>query len=131
MSRFFTRRSSAERGSTTTLTSPAEGSDTRGDVVCDSYAAGHEMHYIHQGQALRSASVTASNVIVDGIRVIVVLEDGSQRDYTFHDPTRLERILSLFPAVRALYPEFHALRVGPYWFNLGSGELEPCPGGPS
>lgn len=131
MSRFFTRRSSAERGSATTLTSSAADLATPDDIRCESYAPGHEMHYIQQGQALRSPSRTARNVIVDGTRVIVLLEDGTQHDYRFHDPTRLARILALFPASRALYPAFHALRVGPYWFNLGDDVLAPCPGAAS
>lgn len=129
MSRFFSRRTPAERGSTSTLTPSAGPSTTPVDVRCDSYAPGHQMHYIHQGQALRSASIPARNVIVDGTRVIVILEDGVQHDYAFHDPVRLERVLALFPSARTLYPAFHALRVGPYWFNLGDDVPEPCPGG--
>lgn len=129
MSPFLNRRTPAERGSTSTITPPAAAPATPVDVACESYAPGHQMHYIHQGQALRSPSTPARNVIVDGTRVIVLLEDGAQHDYGFHDPTRLERVLALFPASRTLYPRFHALRVGPYWFNLGEEPLDPCPGG--
>lgn len=128
MSRFFSRRTPDERGTATTLPPPAAARRTPEEVRCDSYAPGHQMHYIHQGQALRSPSTPARNVIVDETRVIVLLEDGVQRDYSFHDPARLERVLSLFPAARTLYPAFHALRVGPYWFNLGEDVLEPCTG---
>lgn len=131
MSPFFTRRTPAERGRSTTLSPPARTPVVSADLRCDSYAPGHQMHYIHQGQALRSPSTPARNVIVDGTRVIVLLADGSQHDYSFHDPARLERILALFPAARTLYPGFHALRVGPYWFNLGDGHLEPCVEGPA
>lgn len=126
MSLFFTRRTPAERGSTSTLTPTGATAPAPVDVRCDSYASGHQMHYIHQGQALRSPSAPARNVIVDAARVIVLLEDGSQHDFSYHDPARLERILGLFPAARTLYPAFHALRVGPYWFNLAADPLEPC-----
>ncbi len=130
MSPFFTRRSPAVRGDVTTSRTPtAVATQAPVDVRCDSYAPGHQMHYIHQGQALRSPSTPARNVIVDGTRVIVLLEDGSQHDYAFHDPARLERVLALFPSARTLYATFHALRVGPYWFNLGEDDLEPCTGG--
>ena len=129
MSPFFNRRTPAERGTTTTLTPTAASPGAPVDVRCESYAPGHQMHYIHQGQALRSPSTPARNVIVDGTRVIVLLEDGTQLDYAFHDPDRLERVLALFPAARTLYATFHALRVGPYWFNLGEDLLEPCTGG--
>ena len=71
MSPFFTRRTPAERGTTSTLSPPAGPAATPADVRCDSYAPGHQMHYIHQGQALRSPSTPARNVIVDGTRVIV------------------------------------------------------------
>lgn len=129
MGRFFARHSPAERGGTTTLTPLAEPAAAPVDVRCESYAPGHQIHYIHQGQALRSPSAPARNVVVDGSRVVVLLEDGTQLEYAFHDPARLERILGLFPAYRSLYPDFHALRVGPYWFNLGDELLGPCTGG--
>ena len=125
MARFFTRRASTEtrprpKTPSSPLTSPT-------DLRCDSYGPGHQMHYIHQGQALRSPSRQARNVIVDGQRVIVLLEDGDQLDFTYHDPERLGTVLGLFPAARVLYHRFHALRVGPYWFNLAPDELfEPC-----
>lgn len=128
MSPFFARRAAADRGSATTLSPPAPATEPV-DVHCDSYAPGHQMHYIHQGQALRSPSAPVRNVIVDGTRVVVLLEDGVQHEYAFHDPARLERVLALFPAARTLYPAFHALRVGPYWFNLGVDVAEPCPAG--
>jgi hypothetical protein len=102
MSPFLNRRTPAERGTTSTITPPAEHPATPVDVACESYAPGHQMHYIHQGQALRSPSTPARNVIVDGTRVIVLLEDGVQHDYSFHDPARLGRVLALFPAARTL-----------------------------
>lgn len=126
MNPFFTRRTPAERGCTSTPGPAAVLSSTPLELRCDSYAPGHQMHYIHQGQALRSPSTPARNVIVDDTRVIIVLEDGTQRDYGYHDPARLEGVLALFPAARTLYRSFHALRVGPYWFNLGDEDLEPC-----
>ncbi|MFP5253849.1 MAG: hypothetical protein ACLGH4_08630 [Actinomycetes bacterium] len=127
MSPFFTRRSPA--GGATTSSTPAVVTTGRVGSSCESYAPGHQMHYIHQGQALRSPSVPVRNVIVDGTRVVVLLDDGTQHDHAFHDPARLESILALFPAARTLYPAFHALRVGPYWFNLGDDIAEPCPSG--
>ena len=35
-------------------------------------------------------------------------------------------VLGLFPTSRVAYPEFHALRVGPYWFNCARDAFEPC-----
>lgn len=96
---------------------------------CASYEPGHQMHYLHQGQALRSESAPARNVIVDGHRVIVILADGAQHDYFHHDPERLGEVLGLFPATRTLYRRFHALRVGPYWFNLAEDAFVPCDDG--
>lgn len=124
MTPFFTRRPPAPRGTTTTVAAPAAG---QVDRACESYSPGHQMHYIHQGQALRSPSSPARNVIVDEDRIIVLLEDSTQSDYWHHDPDRLRRVLGLFPASRTLYTSFHALRVGPYWFNLSPEPLTPCP----
>ena len=106
MARFFSRRDNT----TTRVRPPARDALPVGKVdnveACTSYAPGHQMHYVHQGQALRSPSQQASNVIVDGHRVVIVL--------------------GLFPTSRVAYPEFHALRVGPYWFNCAAGAFEPC-----
>ena len=32
----------------------------------------------------------------------------------------------LFPGSRVVYPKFHALRIGPYWFNCAPGDFTPC-----
>ncbi|MGZ5417302.1 MAG: hypothetical protein ACXWDI_09000 [Nocardioides sp.] len=126
MARFFSRRDRA----TTGVRPPERHALPVGNVdteeACTSYAPGHQMHYIHQGQALRSPSQQASNVIIEGHGVIIVLEDGSQLDYQHHDPDRLSSVLGLFPTSRVAYPEFHALRVGPYWFNCARDAFEPC-----
>jgi hypothetical protein len=122
MARFFTRRPAP-------VTAPEAGSllaEHGLAETCASYAPGHQMHYVHQGQALRSPSVRASNVIVEGHRVVVVLEGGDQLDYQHHEPDRLGSILGLFPGSRVAYPKFHALRVGPYWFNCAPDEFTPC-----
>ena len=93
--------------------SPREGS-------CDLYAPGHLIHYRHQGQAVRSPSVRVANVVVDGVRVILVLEDGAEWQWHHHDPVRLLRVIDLVPSSRVAYPAFHALRIGPYWFNCAT-----------
>jgi hypothetical protein len=124
MARFFSRSSTRTRA----VAAPA-GSvlpDPSYGEACNSYAPGHQVHYIHQGQALRSPSVRARNVIVEGHRVVVVLDGGEQLDYQHHDPDRLSSVLGLFPGSRLVYPTFHALRVGPYWFNCAPGDFQPC-----
>lgn len=125
MARFFSLRSSSRTRTREVHSGSVLADRAQGDT-CDSYAPGHQVHYIHQGQALRSPSVHARNVIVEGHRVIVLLEDGTQLDYHHHDPERLSSVLGLFPASRMVYPQFHALRVGPYWFNCAPADFEPC-----
>ena len=126
MARFFTRSTTSTRTPDAAEQPSARLHDHREGVACDSYAPGHLMHYIHQGQALRSPSLHASNVIVEGTRVIVVLESGEQLDYHHHDPDRLGSVLGLFPGTRVVYPKFHALRIGPYWFNCAPSDFQPC-----
>jgi hypothetical protein len=86
-------------------------------TACDLYAPGHQMHYRHQGTAVRSPSRAVSNAFVDDSLVILVLDDGVELRWRHHDPDRLRRMLEAVPTKRVAYPEQHALRVGPYWFN--------------
>ena len=129
MARFFSRSAASTTTAETAVRPVTRLRDRRGAAACDSYAPGHQMHYIHQGQALRSPSLHASNVIVEGTRVIVVLESGEQLDYHHHDTDRLASVLGLFPGTRVVYPKFHALRIGPYWFNCAPGDFDPCQAG--
>lgn len=126
MPRFTTQRRAAPG-----RTAGGRLTDPPADETCESYAPGHLMHYLHQGQAVRSPSLDARNVIVDGDRVIVILENDEQVDFQHHEPDRLARVLGLFPTSRVLYPRFHALRVGPYWFNCAPESFEPCDVTPS
>ena len=84
---------------------------------CDLYAPGHQMHYTHQGDAVRSPSQVVQDVLQDGSEVILLLEDDSELRWRHHDPDRLRRMLELLIGKSVVYPDFHALRVGPYWFN--------------
>jgi len=97
------------------------GTPVRDAGPCDLYAPGHQMHYTHQGRAMRSPATPVGNVVVDGALVTLVLEDGSELAWRHHDPDRLRRALELVPSRRVVYPEHHALRVGPYWFNCAAG----------
>jgi hypothetical protein len=84
---------------------------------CDLYGPGHQMHYQHQGNAIRSPSRQVSNAFLDDSLVILVLDDGRELRWRHHDPDRLRRMLEALPGKRVVYLEHHALRVGPYWFN--------------
>jgi len=100
---------------------------------CDLYSPGHQMHYTHQGNAVRSPSHPVANVVVDGDRVTLVMRDGTEAVWRHHDPDRLNRVLELVPSKRVAYPEHHALRVGPYWFNCATATdpWRDCPGAPA
>jgi len=107
---------------------PLDGAGTRDRTAppvrdagpCDLYAPGHQLHYQHQGRAMRSPATTVANVVVDGPSVTLVLEDGAELAWRHHDPDRLRRALELVPSKRVAYLGFHALRVGPYWFNCAT-----------
>ena len=85
--------------------------------TCDVYAPGHQMHYRHQADAVRSRPVPAVETVVDDTLLILSLPDGRELQWRHHDPERLRRVLESLPGQRVVYPDFHALRVGPYWFN--------------
>ena len=96
---------------------------------CDLYSPGHQIHYKHQGRAVRSPSLPVRAAFVDGTMVTLVLDDGRELHWRHHDRDRLGRILELLRARCVAYPEAHALRVGPYWFNCAA-ETDPwqeCP----
>ncbi len=95
-------------------------------MLCRSYAPGHQMHYVHQGQALRSPSEHAAHVSLDASRLIVVRQGGERLSWVHHDPARVADVLGLFPTSRVVYPGHHALRVGPYWFNCAENDFAPC-----
>ena len=98
------------------------------DGSCDLYSPGHQIHYRHQGDAVRSPSRSVANAILDGTRITLVLDDDTELTWRHHDPVRLRRILDLVPIKRVAYPRFHALRVGPYWFNCApeSEQWQDC-----
>ncbi len=96
--------------------------------ACDLYEPGHQIHYKHQGAAVRSRARSVGEALQEGTLVILVLDDGTELHWRHHDPERLRRILELVPGTRVAYPTFHALRVGPYWFNCAreSDPWEDC-----
>jgi hypothetical protein len=101
---------------------------------CDLYAPGHQMHYRHQGAAVRSPARAVGNAILDGTRLTLVLDGEQELRWRHHDPERLGRVLDLVPTRCVAYPAFHALRVGPYWFNCAAEDdtWQDCRfGGPS
>ena len=98
------------------------------DGSCDLYSPGHQIHYRHQADAVHSPSRAVANAILDGTRLTLVLDDDTELTWRHHDPVRLRRILDLVPVKRVAYPRFHALRVGPYWFNCApeSEDWQDC-----
>lgn len=98
------------------LLPPAQRSGTG----CDLYAPGHQIHYRHQGDAVRSPARTVLSALIDGNRVMLVLDEGEELVWRHHDPERLRRILELLRGKCVVYPAHHALRVGPYWFNCAT-----------
>jgi hypothetical protein len=100
----------------------------RDATLCDLYAPGHQIHYKHQGDAVRSPSELVRDTLVDGTRLTLLLDDGRELTWRHHDPARLRRILELLRGRCLLYPAFHALRVGPYWFNCAaeSDDWQDC-----
>ena len=88
--------------------------------TCDLYQPGHQIHYRHQGDAVRSPARAVVSVLLDGTALLLALDDGTERVWRHHDPERLRRILELLRGTCVAYPEHHALRVGPYWFNCAT-----------
>ncbi len=92
--------------------------------LCDHYEPGHQIHYKHQAEAVASTCRAVRDTVLDGTLLTLRLEDGDVLRWRNHDPRRLSRILELVHGQGAVFPEFHALRVGPYWFNCAT-ESDP------
>ena len=88
--------------------------------TCDLYAPGHLIHYKHQGDAVHSPAMAVRETFQEGIHVVLLVDDDRELDWRNHDPERLRRILELLRGRCVVYPEHHALRVGPYWFNCAA-----------
>lgn len=112
------------KGSTPTPVDPGFPPAQREGGACDLYAPGHQIHYTHQGSAVRSASRGTRDALLDDSLVTLVLDDGEIWHWRHHDPQRLGRILELLRGKCVVYPDFHAMRVGPYWFNCATEDDE-------
>jgi len=88
---------------------------------CQSYAAGHQMHWIHWKHVQESEPATASVVCLDKAGIVLRVEDGSHPELTFwhHDLDRLGSLLRA-DATIWVYPRWHALQVGPHLFNCST-----------
>jgi hypothetical protein len=100
----------------------------RGGATCDLYAPGHQIHYKHQGDAVHSPARSVRDAAVDGTHIMLTMDDGTALHWRHHDPDRLVRIVELLRGKCVIYPEFHAMRVGPYWFNCAteSDDWQEC-----
>jgi hypothetical protein len=92
----------------------------RGTTTCERYDPGHQIHYKHQGDAVRSPSRPVPDVQIDGTLIALTLDDGTRLHWRHHDPERVARLLELLRGKCVIYPEFHAMRIGPYWFNCAT-----------
>lgn len=88
--------------------------------LCDLYGPGHQIHYKHQAQAAGSPVRSVRDTLVNGTVLTLQLDDGDELVWSNHDPRRLSRILELVHGQCDAYPQFHALRIGPYWFNCAT-----------
>jgi hypothetical protein len=123
---FYSSRSEPQDRLRAPRSAPGSPGGRQEMLGCESHRPGHQMHYVHQGQALRSPSRRAASIVVDGHAVVIAFDSGERLEWFHHDPDRLTSVLGLFPTSRVVYDGFHALRVGPYWFNCAVGDFVPC-----
>jgi hypothetical protein len=95
-----------------------------GGGACDLYSPGHLLHYRHQGDAVLSPAAPVRHAWLEGTDITLLLEAGPELVWRHHDADRVQRVLEAIPTSRVAYPAFHALRVGPYWFNCATAEHE-------
>jgi hypothetical protein len=116
----FTIDTSREPNASATATGVPAPRAHHDGTHCDLYEPGHQIHYKHQGAAVRTPSLVTRDALLDGSTVTLVLDDGSELHWRHHDPERLRRIVDLLRGRCVAYPAAHAIRVGPYWFNCAT-----------
>jgi hypothetical protein len=94
----------------------------RDGTGCDLYEPGHLIHYKHQADAVRSPGLPVRDTLVEGTVVTLMIEGDDELVWRHHEPDRLRSILELLHGRGVAYPDSHALRVGPYWFNCATAD---------
>ena len=92
----------------------------RDGTACDLYAPGHQIHYKHQGDARALPAGGGRDALVDGTGSPWSSRTARSWTGATTTPSGCARILELLRGERVIYPDFHALRVGPYWFNCAT-----------
>ncbi len=91
--------------------------------ACQSYAQGHQMHWIHWKHVRRSAPLSASVVRLNSKGIVLSVDVGRPRrpelSFWHHDMERLESIIEAEDAI-LVYPKLHALQVGNFMFNCST-----------
>jgi hypothetical protein len=117
MTKFSIDSSGGRPGAPATSGLPPPQRDGTG---CDLYEPGHLIHYQHQADAGQSPGHDVRDSLLEGTTVTLMLQGEDELVWRHHDPERLRSILELLHGRGVAYPEFHALRVGPYWFNCAA-----------
>jgi len=91
--------------------------------VCTSYAAGHQMHWIHWKRNQDADPVQAELRFIDDEKIGILLTP-MRRELTYwhHDVARLGDVIGLGLPIAA-FPDLHALKVGTYMFNCADRPL--------
>ncbi len=88
--------------------------------ACQSYVEGHQMHWIHGKQVLRSAPLSATVVRLNDAGIVLSVDAGRRRrpelSFWHHDMERLASIIEAEDTI-LVYPKLHALKVGNHMFN--------------
>lgn len=99
--------------------------------LCPSYSPGHQMHWIHWRHARMSTPVAVSAIQVEGfaIRLDLGVFVGDRLLWRHHEPVRLLAALTEGHGPVLAYLDWHALKIGDFWFNCaGKGNAwRPCP----
>ncbi len=91
--------------------------------ACQSYAQGHQMHWIHWNHVRRSTPLSASVVRLNGAGIVLSVDAGRLRRPELilwhHDMERLASIIEAEDTI-LVYPKLHALQVGNFMFNCST-----------
>jgi hypothetical protein len=91
--------------------------------LCASYAAGHQMHWVHWKQTLAAEPIRVELRFMDDEKVGILLAPTRRAlTYWHHDMARMRDVIGLGLPIVA-FRELHALKVGECLFNCSNQPL--------
>jgi hypothetical protein len=86
-------------------------------MSCDSYEAGHRLHWSLWSMAQFAPSITVSHLTVDGTHLAIDIAGQHAFDWQHHDPDHLVFALEHAQGPTLICPVYRVLHIDGSWFS--------------